>query len=243
VRAGHTYEIKETKTMSITLKDNDGKKHSLSINGNKTAHEICEKVRGKWKLEPWIVIIIVRQDGRPFFLEEGGEYNLVTQYDPDQDPRPLVIVRVDTSEKTFLTPEIRGDGTLEGFSKALSERYGFQFPKKLTQCSCAPEWPRVSGQQVKITHEVTISCESVRLETYTRRSFTLYVSDGPWETGEIILPTAFRKAQIWKHPQSLQPAVPGVSQFQIVAGRQAVSKLDKWPAGEIIAIPVAFQVV
>lgn len=55
------------------------------------------------------------------------------------------------------------------------------------------------------------------------------------------MPTAYGKDKIWEHLQTLQP-IPDVSQFLIYAGRQDVSKNDKWPVGEIVAVPHTFSV-
>jgi hypothetical protein len=37
--------------------------------------------------------------------------------------------------------------------------------------------------------------------------------------------------------------IPDISQFQIIAGRQEITKNDKWPEGQIDAIPHTFSVV
>jgi hypothetical protein len=89
VKAGHTYEVKETKKMNIKIRDNDGRNHPMAMKGNTTAQEICEQFRQSWKLEPCIAVAIKRKDGGPFFLGDKGEYNLITQYDPHLDPSRL----------------------------------------------------------------------------------------------------------------------------------------------------------
>jgi hypothetical protein len=96
VRAGHTDEIREKAKLNITVFDYDGKKHRLKIEGDKTAFDIEEIFRAKWHLERWIRITVTRRDGEPFFMEEGGNYIITTQNDPDEDPRPLISVRIDT---------------------------------------------------------------------------------------------------------------------------------------------------
>jgi hypothetical protein len=71
--------------------------------------------------------------------------------------------------------------------------------------------------------------------------FTLYIADEPWESGEVILPKAYGKAEIWAHLQTLHP-IPDVSQFQVVCERTEISKDDMWPAGHIEAVPTRFPV-
>jgi hypothetical protein len=74
-----------------------------------------------------------------------------------------------------------------------------------------------------------------------RREFTLYIADEPWESGEILLPKAMGKDQIWEHLQTPH-SIPDLSQFQVIPGGQEITKQDKWPAGKIEAFPVTFPV-
>jgi hypothetical protein len=82
----------------------------------------------------------------------------------------------------------------------------------------------------------------VTLPRFSRRTFTLYIADDPWESGEVILPQAYGKAEIWAHLQTLHP-ISDVSQFQVVCDRKEISKDDVWPAGHIEAIPLKFPVI
>jgi hypothetical protein len=70
----------------------------------------------------------------------------------------------------------------------------------------------------------------------------LFIAEDPWESGEVILPSSYDKAQIWAHLQSLHP-VPDVSQFQVVCDRKEISKDIMWPAGKIEAVPFKFPVL
>jgi hypothetical protein len=81
------------------------------------------------------------------------------------------------------------------------------------------------------------------LEPYTRRTFTLHIADEPWKSGEILLPTALGRDQIWEHLQTLH-TIPDISQFQIIAGRVDITKNKdtRWPPGRIEAIPFKFPV-
>jgi hypothetical protein len=76
---------------------------------------------------------------------------------------------------------------------------------------------------------------------FYRRTFTLFIADDPWESGEIILPKEYGKAQIWAHLQTLH-SIPDVSQFQVVCDRKEISKDAIWPSGHIEAVPVRFPV-
>lgn len=80
------------------------------------------------------------------------------------------------------------------------------------------------------------------MDIYARREFTLYIADDPWESGEILLPSTRTRLRIWDHFQSLHP-IPDITQFQVVAGRQEITKQDKWPTGKIEAVPVTFPVM
>jgi hypothetical protein len=123
---------------------------------------------------------------------------------------------------------------------ALSSKYGFQF-RKSNQFQFSPATHWTTGQQVTITFKAPVSCEAVKLTPYTTRSFRLHIEGEPWETAETLLRTSLGKDEIWEHLQSLR-AIPYISQFVIWSGRQEITKNDKWPAGEIVAIPQAFAV-
>jgi hypothetical protein len=99
----------------------------------------------------------------------------------------------------------------------------------------------VTGQQVTITFKTAVISGAVKPAPYSRGSFITHIVDDPWETGEILLPSALGKDKIWEHLQSLR-AIPSVSQFVVYSGRQDASKLDKWPEGEIVAVPHTFSV-
>jgi hypothetical protein len=85
-------------------------------------------------------------------------------------------------------------------------------------------------------------CSAVKFDPFTRRTFTIHIAEDIWETGEILLPSAFGKTQIWEYLQTQRP-IPDISQFQIIAGRQDVTKNDRWPDGQIDAILHTFPVI
>jgi hypothetical protein len=165
---------------------------------------------------------------------------VLTRYDPDEDPRPEVQLRIDLSDRSFLIDKIRFEEDPAKIMKMLSEKYGF--PKtKTTQVRFSPETPWANGQTVIIAFKTATSCSAVKLEPFSRREFVLHIADEPWRSGEVLLPTAFGKKQIWEHLQTMHP-IPDVSQFQVIAESIDVTKDDRWPSGRIEAIPFKFPV-
>jgi hypothetical protein len=123
----------------------------------------------------------------------------------------------------------------------LSDKYGFP-AIKTNQVRFTPETPWTTGQTVCVKVKTAISCSAVKLDPFTRRAFTIHIADDPWETGEILLPLALGKAQIWEFLQTQRP-IPDISQFQIIAWRQDITKNDRWPGWQIDAIPHTFPVI
>jgi hypothetical protein len=240
VRAGFVYEIRETRKVVLRCVAVDGRKHRVEIAGTKTDEDIQEIFRKQWGTPPWVKIHIKRQDDKPFFMEDEGKYNIVLEYVEADNPRPEVQLRIDLTHRTFLIEKVRIDDDPISILKMITEKYGFPAVKP-NQVRFAPYIPWPTGQTARITFKTDISCSAVKLEPFMRREFTLYIADEPWESGQVLLPKAYGKAQIWEHLQSLHP-IPDLSQFQVVAGKQEVTKQDKWPAGRIEAIPVTFPV-
>jgi hypothetical protein len=217
VRAGFLCEIREIRKVSPKCQDVEGKRSAISIAGTKSMYEVCEACRQQWGTPPWVKIHIKRQDDKPFHLEDGAKYSVITEYMPEDDPRPEVNLRIDLLDMSFLIGNVRIDGDPAKVMKMLSEKYGFPATKTTTTCS------------------------AVTLEPFTRRGFTLYIPDDPWESREILLPTAFGNVQIWEHLQTLHP-IPDVTQFQVVSGRKEITEADKWPDGKIEGVPCTFPV-
>jgi hypothetical protein len=202
IRAGFTYDVRETRKLSLKCKDTMNREFTISIAGTKEIEDVQEACRRHWGLEPWLKITIVRQDGAKFFLQDGSQYLVAIQYDPNLDPRPLVTLRVDLSDRTYLIPDFRLEDDPAKVLKLLSSKHGFP-STKTTQVRFTPDRPWTTGQTVCITFKVAISCVKVTLEEYSRREFTLHIADDPWESGEVLLPTAFGKDQIWEHLQRM----------------------------------------
>jgi hypothetical protein len=101
-RAGFTYSVMEKREMELTLHDTARKVHKMKIAGDKSLNDLCELLRTKWNLAPWTRITVERLDKKPFWVEDKGEYSVATQYDPDLDPRPVVQIRVDLLDRTFI---------------------------------------------------------------------------------------------------------------------------------------------
>jgi hypothetical protein len=48
-------------------------------------------------------ITLQRQDGKPFFMEDKADY------DPDLDSRPVILVRIDATDRSYMSDDIRVD--------------------------------------------------------------------------------------------------------------------------------------
>jgi hypothetical protein len=240
IRAGFLYEIREIRKVSLKCQDVEGRKFTIDIAGTKSTYEVCEACRRQWGTPLWVKIHIKRQDDKPFYLGDGAKYSVVTEYVPDDDPRPEVTLRVDLLDGSFVIENIRIDDDPAKVLKMLAEKYGFP-ATKTTQVKFSPETPWVSGQTVCVAFKTATSCSAVKLEPFTRPEFVLYIADDPWESGEILLPTSFGKVKIWEHLQTLH-SIPDVTQFQVVSGKKEITKDDRWTEGKIEAIPCTFPV-
>jgi hypothetical protein len=72
----------------------------------------------------WIRVTVKRQDDRPFYLEDGAKYLVVTQYDPNLDPRPEVKLRIDLSDRTYFIDKLRLGNDPGKLPKKLSTGHG-----------------------------------------------------------------------------------------------------------------------
>jgi hypothetical protein len=240
IRDRTTYEIAETRQVTLRCTDVDNKKFTITMEGNKSLNEVCEACHAQWGLQPWIRVSIKRKDNQPFFMKDGDEYTVLAQYDPAADPRPKVQLRIDLTDRTFFIPKVRIDNDPAKIMTMLSSDYGFA-KTSTTQVRFLPSTPWATGQTVTIVFKTASSCINVKLEPYTRRKFILHIADDPWESDEIVLQTALGKAKIWEHLQTLHP-IPDVSQFRIFVAHLDITNLDKWPPGTIDAVPVKFPV-
>jgi hypothetical protein len=173
-------------------------------------------------------------------MEEKADYTVAAQYDPDADPRPLISVKIDAADRAYLLDDIGVDDEPAAFMETLSTKCGFRF-LKINRCFFTPADPRTTGQQVIITSKVPMAFNAVKLPHYLRRNFRLHIADAPLETGEILLPATLTKQQIWEHLQTLH-VIPDISQLGLPDSQIDITKLDKWPSGEIVAIPHTFPV-
>lgn len=176
IRAGTTYETVETREMTLKCTDVDNKRFAIKMTGDKTLNEICEACHAQWGLQPWIRVTIKRQDKQPFFMKHNDEYIVLTEYDPDKDPRPEVTLRIDLSDRTYLIEKVRIDSDPAKVMQMLANNYGFAKTNP-TQVRFAPATPWTSGQIVTITFKTSTACAAVTLQQHTRRTFKLYVAE------------------------------------------------------------------
>jgi hypothetical protein len=237
LREGHCYAVYETREMRIKLHDVNGQIRRMNVAGDKSAFEVAEILRGLWNLKPWIKITVKRKDGRPFYLEDEGHYDVLTQEDPDADPRKVCTIRVDLMDRTFIIPDYRAVPDTAALWTDLCAKFGFQ-AVNVTQM-------HVSGNpdagQVTFAMKIPVSCSKVKLPHYLRRTVEAFIAADPWKSEELILPAMMGKDEIWKHLQTLTP-LPHHSQFQIISGRNDISAAKTWPAGHIMLNPLKFPV-
>jgi hypothetical protein len=129
IRPGFLCSVLETRKMDITLHDTDGNKHKITMEGDRPIEKVQAHLRQRWKLPPWVKIVMPRQGGKPFFIEDKADYTVAMQYDPDLDPRPLVTIRIDASDRSHRLDNIRVDEGPAALIDSLGSKLGFQFPK------------------------------------------------------------------------------------------------------------------
>jgi hypothetical protein len=214
IRDGTTYEITVAKEVTLRCTDVDNKKFTIRMNGTKSLNEVCEACHEQMGLSPWIKFTIKRKDNQPFYIKDGDEYVVLTTYDPSADPRPEVKLRIDLTDRTFYIPKVRIDDDPAKIMTILSDNYGF-VKTTPAQVRFATPTPWTTGQEVVIVFKSPTSCINVKLEPHTKRKFILHIADDPLETGEVVLPTALGKDQIWEHLQAMYSTlIPDVSQFK-----------------------------
>jgi hypothetical protein len=71
IRAGTTYDIRETRQITLKCKDTDNRDFLIKIQGNKDIEDVQEACRQHLGFGPWIRIAISRTDLKKFFLPRG----------------------------------------------------------------------------------------------------------------------------------------------------------------------------
>jgi hypothetical protein len=197
--SGQTYDVRETRQLTLKCKDADGRDFVIKVHGNKEIEDVQNACRQYWGYGPWIRIAISKLDGKTFFLQDGALYSVAATYDSALDPRPDVTLRIDLRDRTYFIEHFRVENDPVAILKTLKSKYGFPLEKP-TQVSFSPG-PWVSDQTVIVTVKVSIECTNVKLPQFIRRTFTLFIADDPWESGEVVWPRAWGKAEIWAELQ------------------------------------------
>jgi hypothetical protein len=107
------------------LHDTDAKIHKIQIEGDRSILDIENYVRARYHVPIGNKVIIQRQDGQPFWIENRTHYTIVTQYDPDLETMPSVNVRIDATNRSYLLKDIRIDGDPTHLMTTLSAKVGF----------------------------------------------------------------------------------------------------------------------
>jgi hypothetical protein len=85
----------------------DGQKTlELKVAGPDSIGDVAVKVSRKLKFPPWEQVRIRRADGKPFWLENGGKYVVLQEYDAKADTRLKLRIRYDAPDRTFTHQEI-----------------------------------------------------------------------------------------------------------------------------------------
>jgi hypothetical protein len=111
--------------MTITLHDTKGHPRRVEIEGDKSLNDLVQLLRTEWRLQPWITVKVGRADGKPFCVEDKGDYSVVTQYDPGLDARPIVTIRVDLANRTFIIEDYGAVEDLMAIWNDLCTKYGY----------------------------------------------------------------------------------------------------------------------
>jgi hypothetical protein len=217
IRAEVTYDIRETRQITLKCKDAGNRDFTIKIQGNKEIEDVQEACRQHWGFGPWIRVAISRADGKNFFLQDGALYSVAATYDSSLDTRLNVTLRIDLSDRTYFIPNFRLEDDPAKVLKTLKTKYGLPL-ERTRQVRFSPDKPWSSDQTICVTVKIPISCSKVTLPPYSRRQFTLFIADDPWESGEVVFSSSYGKARIWAHLQTLHP-IPDVSQFQAVCDR------------------------
>jgi hypothetical protein len=126
VKAGYLYTVMETRKLGITLHDQSGRAHRIQVEGDKSALGLEGMIRDAWKLEPGVIVAGRRSDGKPFWVEEKGDYMVATQYDPSLETRPEISLRVDLADRSFVVEKYRAPEDPGVLLDDLSTKFGFR---------------------------------------------------------------------------------------------------------------------
>jgi hypothetical protein len=76
VRAGHTYELVETSLLTLKLYRKTKEFVEIKLPGTASIGEVAEQVSRHLKLPAWENVTIKRMDGKSFWLENAGKYQV-----------------------------------------------------------------------------------------------------------------------------------------------------------------------
>jgi hypothetical protein len=185
----------ETRKMNIKLHDTDGHAHDFQIEGDKSLPELQEMVRTRLKVTVWDRIVIQRQDGKPFWIEEKRNYASALRYDSDFDTRLEIDVRLDIVDRTYITKKLRTEPDPKELCTKLCEVFKFQLPK-IGKWRFIPEPPWIGGQDIHIKVLVSPSYESSTDPYHVERTLLAYLSADPRVVDDLPLPSQWNKHQI-----------------------------------------------
>jgi hypothetical protein len=180
----------ESRLTKITLHETNPKARTIKIAGDKSLNDLCELLRTKWNLGPWTKITVERCDQQPFWIEDKGDCTIATQYDPELDPRPIVMLRVDALDRTFLIEKYRvGANDPAAIWADISAKHGFP-AANLNQVM-------VTGHpddgQILFKLKVPISYLKINLPHFVRRTFNVIIGVDSWKSEEIISPATHNR--------------------------------------------------
>jgi hypothetical protein len=203
--------------MSLRMYQGTKKLFVVKTPGTASIGDVAKQISRHMKPSPWTNVTIRRSDVKDFWIEDGGRYQVETTYDEEADTRLRLRIRYDAPDRTFFVETIGFDATkdLNQLLEDLRQKLGFE-PPRPTQCSFTST-PWTDGQEIRITTQVTKLYESATKEPFRRRSSTIELEDGIWQSGEVLSPMGANREQVWRQLRLLED-LPELAHFKIVHG-------------------------
>jgi hypothetical protein len=213
VRAGHAYELADSSTATLRMK---GKKaFEIKVTGTASIGDMAEQVSRHLKLRPWTSVTIKRADGMEFWVEDQGRYEIETTCDEEADTRLRLKIRHDPPDRTYFVEQIRFDVAkdLNQLFADLKEEIGFELAKPTRRTFTPGPWE--DRQEIRITTQEMKLYGSATKEPFRRRTFSIELENGVWQTGEILSPMDANREYVWGQLRLLKE-LPDLSPFRIV---------------------------